>query len=66
MGCVEFCDKVQQTLPNTYSLIIGENYKTANPIVMCFHADMCHSDKGNGLFVIQCYVASDSGAKFAV
>jgi hypothetical protein len=47
-------------------LIIGQDYKTANAVIVCQHMHMCNCNKGDRLLLIKCNVTFDASAKFAV
>ena len=60
---IKFSQEIQQTFSDPDALIIGQDYKTANAIIVCQHMHMCDCNKGDRFLLIKCDVAFDACAK---
>jgi len=60
---IKFSHEIQQTFSDAYALIIGQDYKTANAIIVCQHMHVCNCNKGNRLLLIKCNIAFDACTK---
>ncbi len=63
---VELSDKIKQTLPNAYALVIRQDYQSANAEKVCPHTHVCNCDKGYRLFLVEGNVASDAYTKLPI
>ena len=63
---IEFSDKIQKALSNSYALVIWQDNEAADTKEVSSHSHMRNCDKSYGLFLVEGDVASDAGAKVSV
>jgi len=63
---IEFSNKIQQALSNSYALVIWQDNETADAKEMPSHSHMRNRDKSNGLFMVESDVASNACTKVSV
>jgi hypothetical protein len=58
LGCIEFCNKVEESFADAYSLIVREDHKAADAEIVSFHFCVNNRYESDGFVLVYCGITS--------